>query len=271
MSKDNKQRNVIVNVCLWLAILVNLVMTVGFIVSMYNAKLMEETLGLGLCSMFTFANVLGAILLIRWNKNGISLIAISAILFSIVYGYVLNYWVIETIPVIGAVAFLWLILQIRKGGKSAWSQLKSGWDGKHCRHIYQLFAVVELILFVLTLFAFGGTKGKQPKTEPITVLQDTIVEKKKTAENVSIDSIPVAESSSTENPTIKTPNDKSDIDEVNRPTQNDNKTNPEKSPKKSYSLDDAAKYLDTHKVWTVSEMNQYPELNNLCKLMEQSL
>lgn len=113
MNKDTKQRNVIVTVCLWLTILVNLAMTVGSIVLMYDAKAMEETLGFGLCSMFTFANVLGAILLMRWNKNGIILMAISVILLSIVYGYVLNYWIVESIPFIGAVAFLWLILLIR--------------------------------------------------------------------------------------------------------------------------------------------------------------
>lgn len=36
-------------------------------------------------------------------------------------------------------------------------------------------------------------------------------------------------------------------------------------------MDDAAKYLDTHNVWDVSEMSQYPDLQNLHKLIQQSL
>lgn len=248
MIKGSKQRNVIITFILWLTILVNLAMTVGAIALMYDAKAIEETLGFGLCSMFTFANVLGAILLMRWNKNGISLIAISVILLSIVYGYVLNYWIVKTIPFIGAVAFLWLILQIRKGGKSAWSQLKSGWDSKHCRHIYQIFAVTELILFILTLIAFGGNKSKQPIPEPTPVLEDTIViAKQNPVENISRDSIPVTDSIKVESPDVDQPNKKTEADVADQVKQSESKTNLEKSPN-TYSLDDAARYLDIHNV-----------------------
>lgn len=272
MNKDSKQRNVIITVCLWLTILVNLVMTVGFIVEMCDTNLMEDSLGLGFCSMFTFANVLGAILLMRWNKNGLSLITISVVLLSIVYAYVLNLGFIPTIPFIGSIVLLWLILQLRKGGKSAWSQLRSDWDGKHCRHIYQIFAVVELILFVLILIAFGGHKGKQTSPEPTPVLQDTIiVEKENPAKRVSKDSIPTPTSDKTLDTTLNTSNDKSDKEANDKSKQSENKTNPEKSPKKSSSVDDAAKYLDTHNVWDVSEMSQYPDLQNLHKLIQQSL
>lgn len=271
MNKDTKQRNIIITIILWLAILVNLAMTVGAIVLMYDASVMEEALGFGLCSMFTFANVLGAILLMRWNKNGLSLMAISGILLSIVYGYVLNYWIIETIPFIGVVAFIWLILHIRKGGKSAWSQLKSGWDSKHCRHIYQIFAVTELILFILTLVAFGGNKGKMRNPEPAPVLQDTIViAKLNPVENISRDSIPVADSIKVESPDVDQTNTKSETEGVDKAKQNESKTNPEKSPN-TYSLDDAARYLDTHNVWNVSEMNKYPDLRHLDEYLRKSL
>lgn len=238
---------------------------------MYNARANEEALGLGLCSMFTFANVLGSILLLRWNKNGLGLISVSVILLSIVYSYVLHFWIVETIPFIIAVIFLWLILQIRKGGKSAWSQLKSGWDGKHCRHIYQIFAVMELVLFILTIIAFGGDKGKQQNPEPTPILQDTIVmEKQNPIENVAKDSMPVNDSVKTIR-TDTVSNKKPSLVSPDKKKPEENKATPEKSSQKTYSLDDAAKYLDTHKVWVVSEMKQYPDLRNLSKLMEQSL
>lgn len=238
---------------------------------MYDAKAMEETLGFGLCSMFTFANVFGAILLMRWNKNGISLMAISVILLSIVYGYVLNYWIVESISFIGAVAFLWLILLIRKGGKSAWSQLKPGWDSKHCRHIYQIFAVSEIILFILTLIAFGCNKGKQPMPEPTPVLEDTIViTKQNPVENISRDSITVTDSINVESPDVDQPNKNTEADVADQVKQSECKTNSEKSPN-TYSLEDAARYLDTHNVWNVSEMNKYPDLRHLDEYLRKSL
>lgn len=272
MIKGSKQRNVIITFILWLTILVNIAMTIGFVASMYATKAMDETLGLGLCSMFTFANVLGAILLLRWNKYGLGLIANSVILISIVYAYVLNLGFIPTFPFIGTVVLLFLILQIRKGGKSAWSQLNSGWDTRHCRHIYQIFVVIELILFILTLIAFGDNKSKQPNSEPTIVLHDTIVIKEQNPEeNILRDSILVSPSVKSENSCLKTSNDKSDKDINDNQKSISDKVTSEKSPRKSYSIDDAVWYLDTHDVWNVPEMNQYPDLRNLHRLLKLSL
>lgn len=239
---------------------------------MYDDRANEETLGLGLYSMFTFANVLGSILILRWNKNGLGLIAVSVVLLSIVYAYVLHFRIVETIPFISAVIFLWLILQIRKGGKSAWSQLKSGWDSKHCRHIYQLFAVVELIMFILTLIAFGSNKGKQPSPEPVPILTDTIVaEKQNSDEDVSRDSIPVADSIKPEEPNISSSDEKANKDDSNKPKPSENKTSPEKNTKNSSSLEDAARYLDSHAVWRVAEMSHYHQISDLNSQIIRSL
>lgn len=104
------------------------------------------------------------------------------------------------------------------------------------------------------------------------MLQDTIiVEKKNPVENVSKDSIATPDSNQTVDSTLNTSNGKSDKEADNKSKQSKDKTNPEKSPKKSSSIDDAAKYLDTHNVRNVSEMSQYPDLQNLYKLMQQSL
>lgn len=204
-----------------------------------------------LCSMFTFANVLGAILLLRWNKNGLGLIAISAILFSIVYVFILHIGIYSFLPFVGAVIFLWLILQIRKKEKSAWSQLDKGWDYKHCRHIYQIFAVVELILFILTLIAFGSNQEKLPNIEPMPVVKDSVVidrqmpiEKQEKKINLAADSVKP---------------------ELSRTKQTNDMTTQESTSSQAHSLEYAAKYLDTHTVWLESEMSRYPELRNLNK------
>lgn len=46
----------------------------------------------------------------------------------------------------------WVILQFRKDGKSAWSQLKPGWDTLHCRHLYQVFGGICGLTILLILF-----------------------------------------------------------------------------------------------------------------------
>ncbi len=260
MNKDSKRRNVIITVFLWLTILVNLAMTVGFIVSMYAANAMEEPLGLGLCSMFTFANVLGAILLMRWNKYGLGLTVVSIYLLSIVYAYVLNLGLIPTIPFFVAIFLLWLILQIKKNGKTAWSQLNSGWDSKHCRHIYQVFAVIELILFILTLIAFGNHKGNLRNPDPILVSHDTIViERQNLHKKDSTDPNTVADSVKTETTNHK----KTEKDIPERKKTVEHNTQKDKSTQKVYSLKDAAEYLDSHDEWRASEMAQYPQIYDL--------
>ena len=54
----------------------------------------------------------------------------------------------------------WGVLQIRKNGASAWGLMNKGWDYKHCRHLYQVFAGVIILLFVLSLVAFGVANRK---------------------------------------------------------------------------------------------------------------
>lgn len=265
MQKGARQRSILVTIVLWLVMLANLIMAIGFIMIMHSTTKTGDTLGLGLCSMFAFANILGAILLLRWNKSGLGLIAISAILFSIVYIFILHIGTYSFLPIVAfissnccAVIFLWLILQIRKNGKSAWSQLDKGWDYKHCRHIYQIFTVGELILFILTLIVFGSNQSKQTNTEPTPVLEDTVViyrqapiEKQETNINLAADSKESADSSR-----IKPVKEKitKEIDSAKVP-----------------SLKDAAKYLDTHNIWLESEMSQYPDLRNLNKELYRSL
>jgi len=73
----------------------------------------------------------------------------------------------------------WAILQIKKNGKSAWSQLESGWDYKHCRHIYQIFSITAIVLFVLTLIAVGQEHNNPYEDilsdyEAVEVEEDTV-------------------------------------------------------------------------------------------------
>ena len=262
---SSKRRNIILTIVLWVAAVINLAITVGFIVELFNAKSSEMALGFGLCSMFALANILGVILLLRQRKCGFSLLCISAIFLTIIYVFVLQIEIASCIIFFGAIGLLWLLFQLRHERQSAWSLLQSGWDVKHCRHIYQIFAAVGIVLFIVTLVLFGqnqnidGSKIKGDVT--------------RTSEGHVIDSI--------NEPMERQEKEKQNSKESNgrfRQMVSDNKENEsnrrrQESPveRETTSIQDAAKYLDTHSVWHYSEMAQYPELKNLNKQIQISL
>lgn len=157
MEKELKQRNGCISVWLWVALLVNIGMIIFYVVSMFDSLPSEYILGCGLCSILGLVNVLGVILLFRWNKSGFYLLVVSSVMAIIVNISLLRLPIGTMLGSLLAVVVWWAILQIKRDGVSAWSQLQSGWDGRHNRHLYQLFGFGGLILFVMTLIIFGLT------------------------------------------------------------------------------------------------------------------
>ena len=187
MENELKQRNGCISFWLWLAIIANVAMTIFYAVSMFNINSGEMALGFGLCSIFGVVNVLSAILLLRWNKIGFYMMVVSSIMAIIVNICVLKMDPIAMLSSLFAIVIWWAILQMKKDGVSAWSQLQSGWDGKHCRHLYQLFAAIGVILFILTLIAFGNTNSSNDdseyeEVEVIEVAEVVILEEESVAE-----------------------------------------------------------------------------------------
>ncbi|MCD8387421.1 MAG: hypothetical protein LUD17_11100 [Bacteroidales bacterium] len=165
MAKEMKQRNGCVSVWLWFAILMNLGMTIYDAVKMFETYSVAQALWWGLCSMMGLFIVMGGILLLRWVKAGFSLFVISSLVMAFVDIVLLKLAPIEAVTSIVAIFIWWAILQIRKDGKSAWSQLIKGWDVKHCRHLYQLFGVLEVMLLLLTIIACGSVSNEPEPTD----------------------------------------------------------------------------------------------------------
>lgn len=155
MENNLKQRNGCITAWLWVAIIANIGMAIFYAVSMFSAYSTEMALGFGICSIFGVINVLGAILLMRWNKTGFYLFLVSSLICAVVNVFVLKMSAATAISSVFAIVIWWAILQAKKDGVSAWSQLETGWDYKHCRHIYQIFSITAILLFVLTLIAVG--------------------------------------------------------------------------------------------------------------------
>lgn len=152
---NSKERHGCVNAWLWIAIIANLGYGIFYAVSMFGEYMSSSSLGFGFLSILSAINLLGSILLMRWNKCGFYLFIISAILSAIVNVGLLKLEPYMAIFGLIAIILWWAILQIKKDGISAWNNLETGWDYKHCRHLYQMFAIVIGILLVLTIFAYS--------------------------------------------------------------------------------------------------------------------
>lgn len=150
---DLKQRHGCVTSWLWFVILANLVMAIFNFVTMYEAYTAKMSLGLGLLGIIGIVNILSAILLMRWNKLGFYMFLVGSFVSIIVGIVLLELPSTEVVPSLIAV-FIWLaILQIRKNGISVWNLMSCGWDYKHCRHLYQVFIGVIVVMFILAVFA----------------------------------------------------------------------------------------------------------------------
>ena len=155
-----KQRHGCVTWWLWFAIIVNFVVAIIYSVAMFDVADSGLALGSGLLSMLGVLNVLGSILLMRWNKTGFWLFLSSSLLGVVINIGVLNLNPAASLYSLVSILVWWGVLQIRKNGASAWSLMNKGWDYKHCRHLYQVFAGVIILLFVLSLVAFGVANRK---------------------------------------------------------------------------------------------------------------
>lgn len=153
-----KERHGCVSAWLWIAILCNFGCAVYYAAWMFNVG-DSAAIGYGLLSILSAINVLGSVLLMRWNKRGFYLFLTSSLLTAVVNIGVLELGPYLLFPSISSIVIWWGILQIKKDGVSAWSLLDDDWDYKHCRHLYQLFGVIIGVLFALTIFAYTSRSG----------------------------------------------------------------------------------------------------------------
>lgn len=237
------ERNMIVLSLLWIALLASICLTIYYIGVTLEASVSILSLGYGLCSMFALLNVLGVILLMRRNKCGFKLLLLSAIVLGCISIFVLKSDPYNAIATLCAVLLLYLIFKFRKKGRYAWSELNPGWDYLHCRHIYQLFLVVEIILFMTAIVQASDKSMSYPQYIYEKPSEGTVVIEPIEA----IDSIPAD--------TITTQRVKED----------------KSTKEESSSIEAAAEFLDTHKVWKESEMQTYPILRGLNRRIKMSI
>ncbi len=151
-----KERHGCVSAWLWFAIIINLCVTIYYATIMFESSTRSISLGFGLASILSTINILGVILLMRWNKCGFYLFIISALSIMAVNITLLDMKPYVIVSGFFAILIWWAILHIKKNGISAWKMMERGWNYRHCRHLYQVFGCVVVILLVLTIIEASG-------------------------------------------------------------------------------------------------------------------
>lgn len=157
---ETKQRHGCVNAWLWLVIAVNLAFCGYYAFQMFSVWSNTLVWGFGLLSILALGIVLGAILLMRWNKCGFYLFIACSITTAIVNVCILDLGAASGIQGPVAILIWWGILHIKKDGVPAWKLMNGGWDYKHCRHLYQLFGIIAGGLLVATIAASTTNSNK---------------------------------------------------------------------------------------------------------------
>lgn len=149
-----KQRNGCVTVWLWLAMLGNIGITVYYVGQMFEVGYSSNALGFGFCSILGCLNILGAVLLLRWQKCGFYLFAISTLVAIVINLAVLGMPPEATVSSLVAIAIWRSILQAKKDGQTAWYYLDSGWNFARHKTIYWVATGLCSLLFVLTFYNY---------------------------------------------------------------------------------------------------------------------
>lgn len=153
MEQELKQRNGCISVWLWFSLIANIATCSIYAVTMFDEEEGLKSLGIGLCSMLSLLNILGIILLFRWVKRGFHLFALSSVMSACVNLFFLQLGAAVSIGGLLSILIWWAILQAKKEGVSVWNQLQPGWDVRHCRHVYQVFAAMGGIILLLAIVA----------------------------------------------------------------------------------------------------------------------
>ena len=125
MNNDLKQRHGCVTFWLWLVLIVNAGFTLQYLVTLVGADPQLPVLAVSLLALLGACNVCAALLLLRWNKMGFYLFICSSLAALVVNVTMLDLHPVQSATSLFGIAIWWGVLQIRRGGVSAWSQMES--------------------------------------------------------------------------------------------------------------------------------------------------
>lgn len=125
MNNDLKQRHGCVTFWLWLVLILNAGFTLQYLVSLADADPLLPVPTVSLLALLGACNVYAALLLLRWNKTGFFLFIFSSLAALVINMTLLDLHPVQSLSSLVGIAIWWGVLQIRRDGHSAWSQMES--------------------------------------------------------------------------------------------------------------------------------------------------
>ncbi|MCD8295950.1 MAG: hypothetical protein LUC88_00085 [Prevotella sp.] len=156
-----KHRHGFVTFWLWLALIVNIIACIIFLIAMFTENVYDyygtnsdiTILSYGFLSILELLNVLAIILLLRWKSAGFFLMIVGAVCSILISVTLLGGGIKDIFGIIVSIVIWWAILHIKKNGVSAWALMESGWGYRHYPLLYYGFGAMAIIILILSIVA----------------------------------------------------------------------------------------------------------------------
>lgn len=166
------------------------------------------------CSASGLFNCIGLVLIMRWHKSGVTIVALTSLLLAIALSITCAGWLTYSfgrvgiyIPYIIMVLYtgsLFALLFQKVKGKSSWEQMDNSLDLTHFRHIYQLSAAILLFIFISAYFVMPPqTETELSEDDDIEKIVADIPQDRLDSPDVTIEEVVSFEKSYNENNTVE--------------------------------------------------------------------
>lgn len=177
--EESRRMHLLINAWLWIVFLFNMLLCGYYSFFTIKEPSYPTSLGLGVLAILALGCWLSSILIMKWNRIGVYLLIIFSIL-----AVLINYLTVDLYYNMIFTAALGIItlplLFIPSDGTITWKLLEDGWDYLHCRHLYQFFSVLTVIILGITAYStISGLDG-----EDLSASSDNAVQSDNTATDV---------------------------------------------------------------------------------------
>lgn len=159
---DNKERNNILATYLKSALAFNVLLIVGGMVMLFSTVDIYGIYAAAISSISALFNCIGLVLLLRWRSTGLFIVGSTSLVSAVVLSFTCAGWLNYYFGSIGIfvpyfifalyLLCLTLLLFVKTKGRTAWQQMRVGFDYTHFRHIYQLSSVIIAVIVIIAIW-----------------------------------------------------------------------------------------------------------------------
>lgn len=149
---ESRRMHLLINAWLWIVFLFNMLLCGYYSFLTIIEPYYPTSLGLGALAILALGCWLSSILIMKWNRIGVYLLILFSILAVLINYLTVSLHCIMIVTAASGIITLPLLF-ISSDGTITWKLLEDGWDYLHCRHLYQFFSVLAVILLGITTYS----------------------------------------------------------------------------------------------------------------------